>query len=185
MSCLFSSALVHAQSITRGILTSIGLSPVFSRPTMHNNLFSGRDHSYIRMKSEVGTLQLVDAFQYVNFFCWQFQGGADICWSLFKFMFHVLCCLYFQIYMLKTWSLPCAMVVCVGEGAIKTLYNVFVLFVWFDTLRPLNNLSVKQRRVFLGWTSTKLGKMFLAQGPQRSDAGEARTRGPSVSSQAL
>ena len=26
---------------------------------------------------------------------------------------------------------------------------------------------------------------FLAQGPQRSDAGEARTRGPSVSSQAL
>ena len=28
-------------------------------------------------------------------------------------------------------------------------------------------------------------KMCLAQGPQRSDAGEARTRGPSVSSQAL
>ena len=27
--------------------------------------------------------------------------------------------------------------------------------------------------------------MCLAQGPQRSDAGEARTRGPSVSSQAL
>ena len=27
--------------------------------------------------------------------------------------------------------------------------------------------------------------MFLAQGPQRSDSGEARTRGPSVSSQAL
>ena len=27
--------------------------------------------------------------------------------------------------------------------------------------------------------------MRLAQGPQRSDAGEARTRGPSVSSQAL
>ena len=27
--------------------------------------------------------------------------------------------------------------------------------------------------------------MSLAQGPQRSDAGEARTRGPSVSSQAL
>ena len=26
--------------------------------------------------------------------------------------------------------------------------------------------------------------MCLAQGPQRSDAGEARTRGPSVSSQA-
>ena len=27
--------------------------------------------------------------------------------------------------------------------------------------------------------------MCLTQGPQRSDAGEARTRGPSVSSQAL
>ena len=27
--------------------------------------------------------------------------------------------------------------------------------------------------------------MFFAQGPQRSDAGEARTRGPSISSQAL
>ena len=27
--------------------------------------------------------------------------------------------------------------------------------------------------------------MYLAQGPQRSDAGETRTRGPSVSSQAL
>ena len=27
--------------------------------------------------------------------------------------------------------------------------------------------------------------MCLAQGPQRSDAGEARTRGPSVSSQTL
>ena len=35
--------------------------------------------------------------------------------------------------------------------------NVFCLFVWFDSLRPINNLSVKQGRVFLGWTSTKLG----------------------------
>ena len=41
------------------------------------------------------------------------------------------------------------------------------------------------RRVFLGWTSTKLGYMCLAQVPQCSDAGEARTHGPSVSSQAL
>ena len=30
-------------------------------------------------------------------------------------------------------------------------------FVWFDSLRLINNLSVKQGRVFLGWTSTKLG----------------------------
>ena len=27
----------------------------------------------------------------------------------------------------------------------------------FDSLHPINNLSVKQGRVFLGWTSTKLG----------------------------
>ena len=32
-----------------------------------------------------------------------------------------------------------------------------ILFVWFDSLHPINNLSVKQERVFLGWTSTKLG----------------------------
>ena len=35
------------------------------------------------------------------------------------------------------------------------------LFVWFDSLRPINNLSVIKGRVFQGWTSTKLGLMFL------------------------
>ena len=55
---------------------------------------------------------------------------------------------------------------------------MYYLFVWFDSLRPINNLSVKKGQVFLGWTSTKLG-------PQHSDAGEARTRSPLVSSQAL
>ena len=34
-------------------------------------------------------------------------------------------------------------------------------FVWFDFLCPINNLSVIKGRVFLGWTSTKLGLMFL------------------------
>ena len=60
-------------------------------------------------------------------------------------------------------------------------------FVWFDYLRPINNLSGKQGRVFLGWTSTKLGQMCLAaaQGPECSDAGETRSHSPSVSSQAL
>ena len=57
-------------------------------------------------------------------------------------------------------------------------------FVWFDSLRPINNLSVKKGQVFLGWTSIKLGLMCLTQRPQRSDACEARTRSPSVSSQA-
>ena len=31
-------------------------------------------------------------------------------------------------------------------------------FVWFDSLRPINNLSVKQGRVFLGWIRTKRGQ---------------------------
>ena len=31
------------------------------------------------------------------------------------------------------------------------------LFVCVDYFRPINNLSVKQGRVFRGWTSTKLG----------------------------
>ena len=35
------------------------------------------------------------------------------------------------------------------------------VFVWFDSLRPINNISVINGRVFLGWTSTKLGFMFL------------------------
>ena len=34
----------------------------------------------------------------------------------------------------------------------------------FDSLSPINNLSVIKERVFLGWTSTKLGLMCLAQG---------------------
>ena len=62
---------------------------------------------------------------------------------------------------------------------------VFVLFVWFDALRPINNLSVKLGWVFLGWTSTKLGEMCLAQGPQLSDAGKAWTWDLSVVGQAL
>ena len=34
-------------------------------------------------------------------------------------------------------------------------------FVWFDSLCPIKNLSVIKGQVFLGWTSTKLGFMFL------------------------
>ena len=37
-------------------------------------------------------------------------------------------------------------------------------FVWFDSLHPINNLSVMLGRVFLAWTSTKLGLMCHAQG---------------------
>ena len=44
-------------------------------------------------------------------------------------------------------------------SAEKSTSIVFVSL--FDSLRPINNLSVLKGRVFLGWTSTKLGLMFL------------------------
>ena len=84
---------------------------------------------------------------------------------------NILYCSILSDLLLNGWSIVIWVMVC--------------LLVWFDSLRLFNNLSVKQGRVFLGWTSTKLWLMCLAQGPQRSDAGEARTRGLSVSSQAL
>ena len=43
----------------------------------------------------------------------------------------------------------------------KNKIYCFICFVWFDSFRPINNLSVIKGRVFLGWTSTKLGVMFL------------------------
>ena len=43
------------------------------------------------------------------------------------------------------------------NSKILNFWNFICLFVRFDSLRPINNLSVKQKLVFLGWTSTKLG----------------------------
>ena len=65
------------------------------------------------------------------------------------------------------------------ENQFSVFWEWLFLFVWFDSLPHINNLSVKQGRVNLGWTSTKQELMCLAQGPKRSDAGEAWTRGPS------
>ena len=42
--------------------------------------------------------------------------------------------------------------------------------VWFDSLRLINNLSVIKGRVFMGWTSTKLGLMSCPR-TQHSGAG--------------
>ena len=44
---------------------------------------------------------------------------------------------------------------------VRTGLPGLILFVWFDSLLPINNLSVINGRVFLGRTSTKLGLMFL------------------------
>ena len=38
------------------------------------------------------------------------------------------------------------------------------LFVWFDFLHPINNISDIKWRVYPGWTSAKLGLICLAQG---------------------
>ena len=43
-------------------------------------------------------------------------------------------------------------------------YELCFLFVWYDSLCPINNISVIKGRVFLRLTSTKLGLMCLAQG---------------------
>ena len=43
-----------------------------------------------------------------------------------------------------------AILVKVGTCTRMKVFCVFDLFVWFDSLRPINNLSVKQGRVFLG-----------------------------------
>ena len=47
-----------------------------------------------------------------------------------------------------------------NDCTVKTLM-FFCWWFWFDSLGPINNLSVIKGRVFLGWTSTKLGLMFL------------------------
>ena len=45
------------------------------------------------------------------------------------------------------------------QGSITVLTSL--VFVWFDSLSPINNLSFIKGWVFLGWTSTKQGLMFL------------------------
>ena len=68
---------------------------------------------------------------------------------------------YFKIisyYSTKTYELIWAWS---QENVTSEDWCLFCLFVWFDSLRPINNLSVIKGRVFLGWTSTKLGLMFL------------------------
>ena len=59
---------------------------------------------------------------------------------------------------------------------------MFCLFVWFDSLRPINNLSVIKGLVFLGWTSTIKARInALAQGhkavmPMRLEPAAPRSR---------
>ena len=116
MSFWFSSALVHAPLKHKKIFL-YRIKPCFS-PTMHNKLFTQAE---IRAISEL-RVRLVEAFQHMYFFCWQLQGGADFVDHFLNLYFMLLCCLHLEIYMLKTWHLPCTVVVCLGvKGAIKAL----------------------------------------------------------------
>ena len=48
------------------------------------------------------------------------------------------------------------------------------MFVWIDSLRSINNLSVMKGRIFLGWTSTKLGHNAVM--PVRLEHTDPRSR---------
>ena len=52
-----------------------------------------------------------------------------------------------QVLLYCQWSL---------ENGVTYGDSILFCFVWFDSLRPINNLSVKQGWVFLGWTSTNI-----------------------------
>ena len=53
------------------------------------------------------------------------------------------------------------------ESKLSASCNLFC-FVWFDSLPPINDLSVIKGRVFLDWTSSKLGLMFLCKDTKQS-----------------
>ena len=68
----------------------------------------------------------------------------------------------------QTDSLVSAFTDCTHKGVTSNeaqtkVYTIMssILFVWFDSLHPINNLSDIKGRVFVDWTSTKLGLMFL------------------------
>ena len=75
------------------------------------------------------------------------------------------CFVFFRIFGTHTYSLASAVrysITFCEQNKTSRLLVFFCLFVWlFDSLRPINDLTVIKGRVFLGWTSTKLGLMFL------------------------
>ena len=47
------------------------------------------------------------------------------------------------------------------QGVTGSNFKIIWFFVWFDSLRPINNPSFIKGLVFLVWTSPKLGLIFL------------------------
>ena len=86
---------------------------------------------------------------------------------------------------LDPFSLHCSLMWTCLIIRYANIYGLWVGIWMFDFILYSSTIFQLCRADFLGWTSTKLGQMCLAQGLHGSDACEARTRGPSVSSQAL
>ena len=72
-----------------------------------------------------------------------------------------VCCIYWNVFQTNFIMAARSWASCLITVHIVSL-RIF-LFVWFDSLRPINNLSVIKWQVLLGWTSTKLGLMFLLE----------------------
>ena len=111
-------------------------------------------------------------------------------WIIHSQLSHRNCVYLWSFYILLRKSIPCiddTLTDIIMPDVRSWSQLIYVCFAWFDSLCPINNISVLKGQVSLGWTSTKLGLMFLLKDKTqwRSDAGEARTRGPSVASQAL
>ena len=70
-----------------------------------------------------------------------------------------VCCIYWKVFQTTFIMAAHSWASCLIRVHIVSL-RIF-LFVWFVSLRPINNISVIKWQVLLGWTSTKLGLMFL------------------------
>ena len=130
-----------------------------------------------------------------------YTNSLSCVWSLCVWLTYVywvtyaksLSCVWSAVFWLRsmyiyTKSLSCVWsTVCVTSTYVY-LHKIFepgvsLLFFYLILYVPSTVFQL-QRQVFLCWTRTKLGLMFLLKDTTQ-DAGEAWTRGPSVSSQAL
>ena len=75
---------------------------------------------------------------------WEWTAGRQFSWNIIPY--------FLKLGKMSQNLLSAAVVI----GTLRIMF-----FVWFDSLRPINTLSVIKGRVFLGWTSTKLELMFL------------------------
>ena len=112
-----------------------------------------------------GKFNFQGLFKAFECFSSTFQGKFNF-QRLFKTVLHI------QVLFKPVWTLCMYPILKTRAGIWENCWSVFTplptcftckymlitcLFVWFDSLHPINNLSVKQGQIFLGWISTKLG----------------------------